>query len=76
MLESFAASNGDVKKVLRIEISPKERIDWEDMFNTDKAEIEKLSAEIKRNEGQINAIVYKLSGLTQDEIGLLETAIS
>ena len=47
----------------------------EDLFTSGKTEIARLSAEIKRNEDEINAIVYKLFDLTADEIDLLETSI-
>jgi hypothetical protein len=53
----------------------KERSDWEDLFISGKTEIEKLSAEIKRNEDEINTIVYKLFDLTPEEIVLLEESI-
>ncbi len=56
-------------------IPVKERSDWEDLFNAGKAEIAKRTAQIKRNEDEINAIVYRLFGLTDDEIKLLESAI-
>ncbi len=75
MLENFAAFRSEVKKVFKSDIPVKERSDWEDMFTTGKAEIEKLSAEIKRGEDEINSIVYKLFDLTPDEIKLLEGAI-
>jgi hypothetical protein len=45
------------------------------MFNSGKAEIARLSVEIKRNEDAINGIVYKLFDLTAEEIVLLETSI-
>ncbi len=74
-LADFAAFRAEVKKVFKAEIPLKERSDWEDLFVIGKAEIEKLSAEIKRNEDEINAIVYKLFDLTPDEITLLEASI-
>ncbi|MDP8997030.1 MAG: N-6 DNA methylase [Pseudomonadota bacterium] len=74
-LENFAAFRVEVKKVFKTDIPLKERSDWEDLFTTGKAEIEKLSAEIKRNEDEINRIVYELFDLTPEEIKLLETSI-
>jgi type I restriction-modification system DNA methylase subunit len=74
-LDDFAAFRAEVKKCFKADIPLKERSEWEDLFNTGKAEIEKLSAEIKRNETEINAIVYKLFDLTANEIALLETSI-
>ena len=74
-LPDFAAFRAEVKKVFKADIPVKVRSDWEDLFVKGKAEIEELSAEIKRNEDEINAIVYKLFDLTPDEIALLEESI-
>jgi hypothetical protein len=74
-LSDFAAFRAEVKKCFKADIPLGERNAWEDMFKSGKAEITKLSAEIKRNEDEINAIVYKLFDLTPEEIILLETSI-
>lgn len=74
-LNDFAAFRAEVKKCFKADIPLKERSDWEDLFTTGKTQIEKLSAEIKRNEDEINAIVYKLFDLTPEEIALLEDSI-
>ena len=64
-----------MKKCLKVEIPLKERNDWEDWIAKDKAEIARLSAEIKANEDKIDAIVCELFELTPDEIELLEANI-
>jgi hypothetical protein len=74
-LDDFAAFRAEVKKCFKADIPLKERSDWEDLFTSGKVEIEKLSTEIKRNEDEINAIVYQLFNLTPEEIELLETSI-
>lgn len=74
-LHDFAAFRSEVKKCFKADILLKERSDWEDLFTGGKAEIQKLSAEINRNEDEINAVVYKLFDLTPEEIELLETSI-
>ena len=74
-LSDFAAFRAEVKKCFKAEIPLSERNAWEDLFTTSKAEITKLSAQIKRNEDEINAIVYKLFDLNPDEIKLLEESI-
>ena len=74
-LADFAAFRAEVKKCFKTDIPLKERSDWEDMFTSGKTQIEKLSAEIKCNEDEINAIVYKLFDLTPEEIELLEGSI-
>jgi hypothetical protein len=74
-LPDFAAFRAEVKKCFKADIPVKERGGWEDLFHAGKAEIVRLSAGIKRNEDEINAIVYRLFGLTPDEIALLEESI-
>jgi hypothetical protein len=74
-LDDFVTFRAEVKKCFKADIPLKERSDWEDLFTSGKTEIEKLSAEIKRNEDEINTIVYGLFDLTADEIALLETSI-
>ena len=75
-LADFAAFRAEVKKCFKADIPVKERSDWEDLFNKGKSEIAGLSAEIRRNEDEINAIVYRLFDLTPEEIKLLEVSIA
>jgi hypothetical protein len=74
-LEDFACFRDEIKKHYRAEIPLNERTQWEDWFSSGKAEVDKLSAEIARNEAEIDAIVYRLFDLTPDEITLLEESI-
>ncbi|MCB1386800.1 MAG: N-6 DNA methylase [Nitratireductor sp.] len=74
-LPDFAAFRAEVKKALKADIPLAERSDWEDWIARDKAEIARLTAEIKANEARINAIVYELFDLTPEEIALLEASI-
>lgn len=74
-LPDFAAFQAEVKKCLKSEIPLKERNEWEDWIANNKAEIARLTAEIKSNEDSINTIVYELFDLTPDEIILLEENI-
>jgi N-6 DNA Methylase/TaqI-like C-terminal specificity domain len=74
-LETFAAFRDEIKKYYRAEIPLAERTQWEDWFNAGKSEIDKLSAEIARNEAEINAIVYQLFDLTPNEVKLLEDSL-
>ena len=74
-LEDFAAFRAEVKKTFKADIPLSERSDWEDWLAREKAEIARLSAEITRNEDEINKIVYRLFDLTADEIALLEANI-
>jgi hypothetical protein len=74
-LPDFAAFRAEVKKCLKAEIPLAERSQWEDWMDRDRAEIARLTAEIKANEDRINTIVYQLFDLTPDEIALLEANI-
>ena len=74
-LPDFAAFQKEVKKTLKAEILLKERSEWEDWIKETKAEIDSLTAEIARLEGEINAQVYALFDLTPAEIELLEANI-
>ncbi len=74
-LADFAQFRAEIKKTFKADIPLSERSDWEDWLKTEKAEIARLSAEITRNEAQINAIVYRLFELTDEEIQLLEANI-
>ena len=64
-----------MKAQFKAEIPLADRTQWEDWFNAEKAEVARLSAEIERNEAEINAIVYRLFDLTPDEIKLLEGSL-
>lgn len=74
-LPDFAVFRAEVKKTLKADIPLSERSDWEDWINGDRAEINRLTAQIKANEDKINALVYELFDLTPDEIELLEANI-
>lgn len=74
-LDDFAAFRAEVKKHYKADIPLAERTQWEELFKNGKTEIERLDAEIARNEAEINAIVYRLFDLTPDEIKLLEDSL-
>lgn len=73
---AFAEFRAEVKKVFKADIPLSERSDWEDWLTRDRAEINRLTAEIAQAEAGINAIVYDLFELTEEEVTLLEAAIS
>jgi hypothetical protein len=74
-LPNFAAFRAEVQKVFKTDIPVAERNQWEDLFKTGKAEIDRLTSDIERNERAINQIVYGLFDLTPAEIELLETSV-
>jgi hypothetical protein len=72
----FAAFRDEAKRAFRIEIPVKERADWEAYLGEKAEEVRALTAEIKKAEQEIDAIVYRLFDLSPDEIALLETSIA
>lgn len=74
-LSSFSAFRTEVKKVFKTDIPLTERSDWEDWIDRDRAEINRLSAEVADAERRIDRIVYGLFDLTPEEIELLEASI-
>jgi hypothetical protein len=69
----FKDFRSEVKKVFKQDIPLAERDDWEAYLNAKKQEVDKLSAELKATEDHLNAEVYKLFDLNDDEIRLIET---
>jgi hypothetical protein len=53
----------------------KDRDDWEKYLGEKSAEVIRLTTEIQVAEREIDAIVYGLFDLTQDEIRLLENTL-
>jgi hypothetical protein len=74
-LPDFTAFQKEVKKSLKADIPVKERNDWESWTDETRTEINNLTAQIKTAEDQINAMVYTLFDLTDEEIDLLEANI-
>ena len=74
-LPNFSAFRAEVKKVFKADIPLADRSDWEDWINRDRAENDRLTAEIAQAETEIDSIIYDLFDLTEDEIALLEAAI-
>lgn len=74
-LPDFAAFQAEVKKSLKADIPLRERSDWDNWIAENRTQIHALTAEIVRLEDDINARVYALFDLTDDEIALLEANI-
>lgn len=74
-LPDFAAFRAEVKEAFKADIPLAERTAWEEWIARDRAEIARLTSEIKQCEAEIDRIVYELFDLTPDEIALLESAI-
>ncbi|MGI8524743.1 MAG: Eco57I restriction-modification methylase domain-containing protein [Pseudolabrys sp.] len=71
----FAAFRDEVKRVFRAEIPVKERGEWESYLAKNAAEVRALGDKIEQAEREIDAIVYRLFGLTPEEIALLEASL-
>jgi type I restriction-modification system DNA methylase subunit len=71
-LLDFAGFRAEIKKTFKQDIPLAERNDWEHWLNTERTEIDKLSAQLTALEQELNARVYALFELTDDEISLVE----
>lgn len=71
----FTAFRAEVKRVFRADIPVKERGDWEAYLAENAAEVRRLTSAIAEAEAEIDAIVYRLFDLTDDEVKLLETSL-
>ncbi|MDD7417621.1 MAG: DNA methyltransferase [Treponemataceae bacterium] len=60
-------------KELKQKITPKIKLEWLELFEEQKAALQKLKEEIAATDRQINSLVYKLYGLTDEEIKIVES---
>ena len=56
----------------KVKLSLREEDEWEEYFTEYKNEITALNAQIASTDKEIDAVVYKLYGLTEDEIKIVE----
>ena len=59
-------------KKLKIKLSLKEEIEWEEIFIEKKEEVEKVKNEIEITDKEIDRMVYELYGLSEEEIKIIE----
>jgi hypothetical protein len=71
----FAAFRAEVKKAFKTEIPVQDRDGWEKYLAEKSTEVNRLIAEIGAAEREIDAVVYRLFDLTDDEIKLLEASL-
>ena len=69
---SFAEFRAEIQKVFKRDIPLKERDDWEELLRERGAQIRSLTDEIVRLETLLNAAVYAVFGLNDEEIALIE----
>lgn len=56
------------------ELTKLDEMDWMDVFETKKAEAQNLKQQIVATDKQIDAMVYELYGLTDEEIAIVENS--
>ncbi|MCC5908436.1 MAG: N-6 DNA methylase [Balneolaceae bacterium] len=59
-------------KKKKVTLSLKEEAEWMEYFNEQKAKAEELKSQIARTDSEIDAMVYELYGLSEEEIGVVE----
>jgi hypothetical protein len=72
----FAKFRAEVEKAFRTEIPVKDRDGWENYLAEKSAEVIALDKQIETAEREIDAIVYQLFDLTDDDIKLLEASLN
>jgi hypothetical protein len=66
--------NKAIKAVKGTPLSKKDEFEWMDLFEENKKKALELKAEIDKTDKEIDAMVYQLYGLTEDEIKIVENA--
>jgi len=62
-------------KKAKVKLSLSEEAEWMQYFNEQKQKAQKLKAEIDKTDREIDQMVYKLYGLTEEEIGIVEGSV-
>jgi type I restriction-modification system DNA methylase subunit len=69
---SFSEVRAELVKVFKRDIPLKERSDWEALLKEQATEIDRLTATIVQLETELNAVVYAVFGLNEEEQQLIE----
>jgi len=64
--------NKAIKKAGGEKLSKMDEMEWMEVFETKKAEAQKLKSEIDKTDREIDQMVYELYGLTKKEIKIVE----
>jgi len=64
--------NKAIKKVGGEKLTKMDEMEWMEVFETKKAEVQSLRAEIDKVDSEIDRMVYELYGLTEEEIKIVE----
>ncbi|MCH7524533.1 MAG: N-6 DNA methylase [Bacteroidetes bacterium] len=62
-------------KKQKVVLSLKQQDEWQDYFDSYKTEINQLQNEIQQTDNEIDKMVYKLYGLSDEEIGIIEKSV-
>ena len=57
---------------LRQKITPKVKLEWLELFEGQKSTLQKIKEEIKETENELNSIVCRLYGLSDEETLLIK----
>lgn len=57
-------------------LSKSDELEWMELFETKKAEAHAIKSEIDKTDREIDKMVYKLYGLTEDEIAIVEKSLT
>jgi hypothetical protein len=66
--------NKTIKKYGAVKLTKKDEFEWLDIFETKKAEVQKLQLAIDKMDKEIDQMVYELYGLTEEEIQIIENS--
>lgn len=66
--------NKAIKKTDGVKLKKIDELEWMEVFETKKAEAQKLKAEIDKTDKEIDVMVYQLYDLTKEEIKIVENS--
>ena len=64
--------NKTIKKVGGEKLTKMDEMEWMEVFETKKAEVQTIKSEIDKTDKEIDQMVYNLYGLTEEEIKIVE----
>ena len=59
-------------KELKQKVTPKTKLEWLEVFEETKKSLQEIQSQIATTDKEINALVYKLYDLTDEEIKIVE----
>ena len=61
-------------KELKQKVTPKTKLEWLEVFEETKKSLQEIQSQIAATDKEINALVYQLYGLTDEEIAVVEAS--